>query len=327
MRSFVPRAAALAAALSFVTPALAHHPDLAIGGGGGIVTAGAGTLEQGHFGVGFQTQYVRFSHVDFGALQPGEDTHELRSLLSPSLSAAYGITNDLMLSVRLPWVRRSGLFDGHVHEGGTHAHVESLGDSSGLGDITLLGQYRFLNKPDWGLELAALLGVKLPTGRTNERARGGERFETEFQPGSGSWDGLFGLAASKNFGAWSLHANLIWVLAGTGSQHTDLGDRLIYNAAVSWRIYGGPNEYGVTSSTLALDAVLEMNGEWHAQQRIGGERDPNSGGNVIYISPGLRGTYRGTALSLSFGVPLLRDMNGLQSKPQWRVFTALSTGF
>jgi hypothetical protein len=37
-----------------------------------------------------------------------------------------------------------------------------------------------------------------------------------------------------------------------------------------------------------IDAVLELNGEWQAKQNISGETDPNSGGNVVFLSPGIR---------------------------------------
>ena len=38
----------------------------------------------------------------------------------------------------------------------------------------------------------------------------------------------------------------------------------------------------------SLDLVLELNGEWHGHEVEGGVKDANSGGNVIYLSPGLR---------------------------------------
>jgi hypothetical protein len=117
--------------------------------------------------------------------------------------------------------------------------VEDLGNSSGIGDLTLLGQYRFFNNKAAGLEAALLLGVKAPTGKTDNLADTGERLETEFQPGTGSWDGLFGLAVTKRFGAWALDSNVLYVLAGKGAQQTDLGDRFQYNAAISYRLAGG----------------------------------------------------------------------------------------
>jgi hypothetical protein len=190
--------------------------------------------------------------------------------------------------------------------------VVELGDSSGIGDLTLMGQYRFYNNRAAQLEMAVLVGANLPTGRTNAINNEGERFETEFQPGSGAFGGLVGLAVTKRVGAWSLDANVLYEANGTGAQDTDLGDRLLYNAGVSYRIYGGagrsdgrmhaglpePMYHGGPKAHdhghdhhhedpaprgPSLDLVLELNGEWHDRQRIAGVTDPNSGGNVVYL--------------------------------------------
>ena len=42
------------------------------------------------------------------------------------------------------------------------------------------------------------------------------------------------------------------------------------------------------SGGFAVDAVLEITGEWQAKQEIAGETDPNSGGNVVFLSAGIR---------------------------------------
>jgi hypothetical protein len=56
----------------------------------------------------------------------------------------------------------------------------------------------------------------------------------EFQPGSGSWDGLFGLAVSQRLtSAVSFHANVLAIANGTGAQNTNLGNHFLYNAALS----------------------------------------------------------------------------------------------
>ena len=86
-------------------------------------------------------------------------------------------------------------------------------------------------------------GVKLPTGRTNERDRQGERFETEFQAGSGSTDVLAGLALTQRLGgAWALSSNILYQFVNTGAQRTNLGDRFFYNAAITYRLFGSPAE-------------------------------------------------------------------------------------
>ena len=111
------------------------------------------------------------------------------------------------LALRLPHVRRTNIREGHhehVHDVGDVNTVEARGDSQGIGDLVLLAQGRFLNSVMTGTQAAILLGVKAPTGTTNQRDAQGLLFEAEFQPGSGSWDGLFGLAVTQRFGAWSL---------------------------------------------------------------------------------------------------------------------------
>ena len=87
----------------------------------------------------------------------------------------------------------------------------------GFGDVTVLGQYRFLNNQVSGTQAAVLFGAKAPTGATNPVDPFGEFFEAEFQPGSGSWDALFGAAFSQRLSpALSFHANVLAIATGTG---------------------------------------------------------------------------------------------------------------
>jgi len=48
--------------------------------------------------------------------------------------------------------------------------------------------------------------------------------------------------------------------------------------------------------------------------------DPNSGGNTVFISPGIRdsgGKSWNTALSI--GAPIIKDTNGYQTDPDYRI--------
>lgn len=58
------------------------------------------------------------------------------------------------------------------------------------------------------------------------------------------------------------------------------------------------------------------------------EEDEHSGGDIIYISPGLR--YRAgnnINLTASVGVPIITDLNGFQSEPDYRIITGLNFNF
>lgn len=330
--------------------ACAHHAG-GIGnaqGAGPINTISASTLEQGHGVAGITVDYSKFGGLsDENLLTAGEGVHDLRTIQSYALGFAYGLTDDLMLSVRLPYVRRTGIREAE----GTPPDVEAFGAADGLGDLSVLGQYRFLRQG--ALEAAALIGVKAPTGSTDERTLAGEIFDAEFQPGSGSWDGIFGLAVTRRLHAWSLDGNVLYTLATRGAQDTDLGDRLQVNAAVSYRLVGMahgevPMFHGAVShdedddghhlsdghrhapagaNAPAVDLVLELNGEWHAKEEMQGAADQNSGGTTLHLSPGLRVALEDWSSFVSVGIPVANDLNGVQSAPGWRLSSGMFVSF
>ena len=341
-----------------MSAASAHHPGIGgIGGAGGILTIGAGTLDEGQFAFSTFVDYLRLKQLSEPTLlaNVGNDVHGLQTVESYAVALAYGITNDLTVSVRLPWVRRTGILEALQEDPADPATVRDRGNTSGFGDVTVLGQYRFVNNQVSGTQAALLFGVKAPTGTTGLIDRFGEIFEAEFQPGSGSWDGLFGAALSQRLNpALSFHANVLAIATGTGTQNTNLGNRFLYNAALSYRVFGETasephthdprNAYAhaghghskmETKAPLvaaphrhvALDALLEINGEWHDKQRIAGVSDPNSGGNTIFISPGLRLTVDNWSSYVLVSIPVVNDYNGVQATPAWRTLVGVSAVF
>jgi len=357
---------AAGAAVLLSQPAFAHHPSGvgSTGGAGPINTISASPLDKGESAASIAFEWIKFDPLsnaflaNLGATH-GHDVHvhSLSSIMAPAISFGYGITADFTISARLPVVVRTDIKEAaHEHPGGGAppvGTVEFLGDSAGIGDLTLLGQYRFYNNRASQTELALLLGVKLPTGVTDRHTDTGELFDAEFQPGSGSWDGLFGLAATKRIGPWSFDANVLYALATEGTQNTDLGDRLLYNAAVSYRLtrgasavapmklgvlpepmwHGGPDTHQHTHThqeapaAPALDLVLELNGEWHAREVQNGVKDPNSGGNTLFLAPGLRYSQDNWSGFVSLGIPIINDLNGIQAEPQVRVVTGVAITF
>src|SRR5215470_12509819 len=182
------------------TGASAHHPGIGgVGGAGGITTIGGGTMEQGEFGLALFVEYTLVNLLSDVTLLAniGNDVHGLQSVESRVVALAYGVTNDFTISMRLPFVRRTGILEGVQEDPSDPATVNNRGNTSGFGDVSVLGQYRFLNNLASETQASLLFGFKAPTGRTNLIDPFGERFETEFQPGSGSWDGFLGAAFSQ----------------------------------------------------------------------------------------------------------------------------------
>lgn len=328
------------AMLTLVPVAHAHHPSgvASTGGGGPIATISASTLEQGTSAAAVFFEMVKVDPFGDPQLQSfaGQHlhVHSLDAILAPTLVYAYGVTNDLTVIARLPVVIRKDIREGHHSHGPAGNTVDERGGSAGVGDLTLLGQYRFLHNRSTRTEAALLLGVKTPTGRTNIEDSFGERFETEFQPGTGSWDGLFGLAMTQRRGAWSFDANVLYQLATEGALDTDLGDRFLYNVAVTYRLTGGPDSgrghkhhEAPDIPAHTLDLMLELNGEWHGHTVEAGVRDPFSSGNVVYLSPGLRLGLDKLSSFVSVGVPVVNHVNGIQAEPTWRLMTGIAVAF
>lgn len=332
---FLLRALLLACVMScYISPALADHPSLSFGteAAGPIITIPAATMPENTFALGITSEFIKSDSFSDSELERLADehvhAHSTDWTLVNSLNVSYGLINDLTLNLRIPYIHRENIRTGeHSHgNGGDINSAEDLGDSSGLGDITALGKYRF-----WNSEIthaALLLGAKFPTGKTDVTHEG-EKLEAEHQPGSGSWDGIFGFAISRVAGPVSIDSNVLYFAVTEGARDTDLGDRFQYNLAVSYRIGGGIHEHSdFTHHHRALDFVLELNGEWTDQQEIDGEEDNDSGGNEIFLSPGIR--YVPTenwSAQLSVGIPAISDLREGHTDSDYKIFAGIVRSF
>lgn len=324
---------------------IAHAHCPVFGGGLGIagpVTAfSAPTLPQGKWSVGLRTEYVSYdqlsaTELDRSAME-GQTAHAMKSQLVYSLCGAYGITDDLTVGLSLPYVQRDGIEAVHFDNAMGMMMVHDVGDSNGIGDLTVFAQYRFVRKLYEGIDASLLAGLKTPTGVTDNTS-GGQRIGTEHQPGSGSWDPFVGLALSKRFERFSLHAGGAYTVASKGTRDTNLGDRAQANLAVAYR-FGGKADYGEcdqvyeyfypdSRSRWLADLVLELNGQWQDKAVVSGVRDDSWGGTLLYLSPGARVIFDNRySASVSVGVPVYQHLNGNQSKADYRVIAGFALGF
>ena len=321
----------------------AHHPSAGFGQGaaGSIVTISAATVPRKSWSFDLRADYLKFDRIEDSRLEElaaaGIEVHSVDDERSVFFSAGYGVTDDLSLGFHIPYIIRRGIREGHMEAGTPEVHVH--GDSEGVGDLTLLGTWRFARRESAGADVALLFGLKLPTGSTKEKDRGGERFASEFQPGSGSWDPLIGVAASRKWGAVSLDASLLYALATKGAQETDLGDMLHFGAALSRRVVPGHSdshgshtihspEPGSRHSHTSWDFILEAVGDRKGKQTVQGIKEANSGGTTIMLSPGVRMNYYDKwSAYLSAGFPILQDWNGTQHDVGYRILLGFNAGF
>ena len=167
-------AAAMILSLAFCGSAAAHHAGGVsnTAGAGPINTISASTLEQGHAVAGVVVDYSRLNTLSDDTLVNAtaagiKDVHGLKTLQSFALVGAYGVTNDLMISFHLPYVKRTGIRAAEADPDTGNIEVLDHGSSDGFGDISVLGQYRVINDRASQTEAAVLFGLKAPTGPTD----------------------------------------------------------------------------------------------------------------------------------------------------------------
>ena len=315
------------------TGALADHPTIAFGseGAGAINTISATPLPVGTWGFGLRSEIITNDEFSSAQLENFaasglEGVHSIDKITSTSLSLSYGVTENLSLSARLPYVQRKNIRESELEDGVPEAHTH--GDSSGVGDLLLFGQYRVLARKD--TDVSILFGVKTPSGETREKDNDGVRFETEFQPGTGSWDFLLGAAFSKNSGQLSYHANILYNKTTPGSQSTKIGDAFLYNVALSYRLneshatHDHAHHHGTNSHTVNWDLSLELNGETRRADKIFGISEANSGGTTVFLSPGVRVSAGKFSGFISYGLPIIENQKGQQTDIRSRIVAGIS---
>ena len=153
--------------------------------------------------------------------------------------------------------------------------------NSGMGDSKVVVRYELLNqKKGAPLFLAVGAGIKLPTGSTNKSFNTplGEKQPNETQPmqlGSGSFDYIAEIGATKLLPNSRIDAHMIYVLTTEGKNDYEFGDKFKWNLGYSYAI----NKY--------FDVQLELDGMHLAKNRYQGNSVDYSGGNFIYVTPGI----------------------------------------
>lgn len=303
------------------------------GFGGPIITIPAYTLPKGKFALSAGLQYNdvdQFSTIRLNQINRNrEHTHTFDSEMTTFISAAYGINDNLNILASLPY-----RFTNDIQTTFAGVTIDD-GDSIGLGDLTLLGKYKFLELEDQKIHAALLGGIRIPTGETDERNEFGFKLGADDQPGTGSWDPLMGLALSKQYNNFSFDTNVLYRLSTQGSQDTTVGDSVNFNAAVSYSVSKYhknrleklfPNE--LFGQSLNWGLILEMNGVWNEKVEFAGVKDDSHGGLTIFASPGLRlALNEDLVMNFSVGLPVIDDLNGIQPDNNLQLFFGINKIF
>ena len=263
---------------------------------GGISSSHAQTIVGDSAGTQFVEGAQVRSRVTFEDEAPG-------SPIAVTSTFIWGPHPDFTTAFTLPWINK---------------------EPSGLGDVAIAGKYRFFRKDakhqitQWSL----LGALKVPSGRDDAKS-----LSPPDQVGSGSWDVSIGTAYNhvenlQLFWNWSAS----YTFKTEGAQDYEFGDVISYNLVGAVRPYVPP--YPPTLTRPDVWMVMEMNGSTALKDQQGGDRLGNTGGTVIFMSPGIQILPRPNLLfEMAVQLPVIDELNGDQEAPDYRLVMGVRVFF
>lgn len=166
--------------------------------------------------------------------------------------------------------------------------------SSGLGDVTGQFEYAFFNNSDSQATLVAALS--LPTGA----------FSKTPPLGLGAPSYFLGSTYNQTLEKWLWFVSPgILVISPKNNIHP--GNQYLYQLGV------GRNIHSVTASYI-VSSLVELDGEYTDKDRSFGSSIPDTGGNVVYITPSLWFSTKTFILQAGISLPIIQQLNGIQNK-------------
>lgn len=243
------------------------------------------------------------------------------------ISGFYSVTKGLLLMANIPFRVTHG--DGDVSTapgGGVDLETDTGGDT-GIGDISLLARYTFFHRHtlDSTLLFAVTGGMKLPTGSTDARTDDGDEFlDAHTQLGTGSFDGLLGFGFNYARGRVAFSGNVLGAINGDGEfGNTDhrFGNTINYDLTGRYRLFPGTIGQSSTQVFMSLGLV----GEARGREEEDGEDVYDSGGQTVYIAPGLQINFAGHWVTeLSYQHAVHHDLNGTQLGEDYKIFGSVT---
>lgn len=174
-------------------------------------------------------------------------------------------------------------------------------NSEGFGDLSLVATWRVI-KSEKGF-LGPVVGVKLPTGQTNDTNSLGQKFETELQPGTGSTDVIMGGAFERRFDSLIFRGNALYFLRNEGTQEYEFGD------TTSLSLFADYVAFEKDSTTLYTG--VDLNYQHSSKNKESSEQVIDSGADIIYLGPNFT-LKQGNDLQFSAAVlfPVAQDRGG-----------------
>ena len=259
-------------------------------------------------------EWIQYKHQNIAKARAiidlDRDTHAHVKESDVTQRFAYAVTSDLQVSLSQGF---RSLYMREIEDEDLLGHKER---SSGATDIDVGVQYRFLHQNnDCGspVDMQVFADVKAPTGKTNNRKPNNDLFETEDQPGTGSWNETIGISVGKRWGLWGASAAYAYTHKGEGSQDFKEGDVNRLSISASRRI--SPDEW---KCKIFLNQAVQGFIENRAVED--GVTSKDHGGQFIYAVPGVSVMPSSHLILTATGsVPIYQQEVGFHQKDKFGV--------
>lgn len=183
--------------------------------------------------------------------------------------------------------------------------------SSGPEDMFVQFEYAFYNasNADYSDQATVLANMTFPTGSPEKNPA----------TGLGSPSFLLGGTFMRAYPYWFGFVSPGAIL--TTSYHgMKVGNQFLYQAGIGGNIEGVPNE-------LITAWMVELDGQYSQKSRARGVSDPNSGGNVVYLTPSFWLSSQQFILQVGAGVAVAQHQNGDQKRAKYLLVANLGWTF
>ena len=286
----------------------------------------------------------------FGTLKTGTDTvpnpgERMDSSIS-QVFVGYNFNPDIGVQLTLPIIYRSFR---RFEEGELRSGTES-----GIGDLSLIGQYVAFNTVgERGLMRVTVFGgLKFPTGnpdRLKEEQEEDHDHEVTtddlFPPGFGRPSALGRVSHSEGESPSGIHGHDLAL--GSGSVDGIVGgeifgnfDRFFATMSVQYAIrtegsfdytyandltwIGGPGYYPYLDDNMTLGVQAVMTGETKGNDEFEGEKTGDTAITALYLGPAIRFSWATSlAAEITGDLPVYQNVTGLQIVPDYRIRGAL----
>lgn len=216
----------------------------------------------------------------------------------------YGATARTTLFGILPYFSRSVDF--------TDAGLRQSDDVDGFGDLRFLVRQTVHARDalQRTSRLGLLAGLEIPSGK--------EEFSSH------STDYQLGAVYTLQDGRHELDADLIYKI-NTEGRGRELGDELQYDLAYQVRV--SPWEWPERGTPSQIYLVIEANGKTSRETRSDGAKRDDTGGTIVFLSPGIQFVTRRVIYEGSIQIPVVQDLNGGQVETDFVAATGVRFQF